>query len=162
MLAAGSVSTVPLDIAPFAALIERWLADEQRANDVLLAVDRDPEGHRWYVRMRGEEKLVTTVWLTLREMTLHYETYFMPAPEENVAACYEYLLRANQRLFGCRFSIGIEDAVYLTGQLPLSALQGPDELVRGELDRVLGTAYAYSEECFPTAMQIGFASRFRR
>ena len=54
------------------------------------------------------------------------------------------------------------DAVYLTGQLPLSALQGPDELVRGELDRVLGTAYAYSEECFPTAMQIGFASRFRR
>ena len=46
--------------------------------------------------MKGEEKSFTTVWLTLRQRTLHYETYFMPAPEENVEACYEFLLRLNQ------------------------------------------------------------------
>jgi hypothetical protein len=26
----------------------------------------------------------------------------------------------------------------------------------------VGAAYAYTEECFPTAMSIGYASRFRR
>ena len=44
----------------------------------------------------------------------------MPAPEEQPAALYEFLLRRNQRLFGMRFSIGPEDAIYLTGQLPLA------------------------------------------
>ena len=36
--------------------------------------------------MRGEEKDITTVWLTLGQRTLRYETYVMPAPEENHAA----------------------------------------------------------------------------
>jgi hypothetical protein len=106
--------------------------------------------------MRGEEKTLITVWLTLRERTLHYETYFMPAPEENLAACYEYLLRANTRLFAMRFAIGPEDAVYLVGQMPLSALDAE------ELDRIVGSAYAYSEQYFPPAMSIGYASKYRR
>ncbi len=95
------------------------------------------------------------MWLTLRQRTLHYESYFMPAPEENVEEVYEYLLRLNTRLFGMRFSVGDEDAVYLTGQMPLSAL---DE---DELDRIVGSAYAYSEQYFRAAMRIGFASRFK-
>jgi hypothetical protein len=94
--------------------------------------------------------------LTLRERTLHYETYFMPAPEEQVEACYEYLLRTNLRLFAMRFAVGPEDAIYLVGQMPVRAI---DE---GELDRIVGSAYAYSEQYFATAMSIGYASKFRR
>ena len=131
-------------------------ADERATNPLVAAVDHDPELRRWYVRMRGEEKTVITVWLTLRQRTLHYETYFMPAPEENVAACYEYLLRANTKLFAMRFAIGAEDAVYLVGQMPLSAI---DE---AELDRIVGSAYAYSEQYFAPAMSIGYRSKFRR
>jgi hypothetical protein len=108
------------------------------------------------VRLRGEEKSFTTVWLTLRQRTLHYETYFMPAPEENPEALYEYLLRANTRLFGMRFAIGAEDAVYLMGQMPLSAVDTE------ELDRIVGATYAYAEQYFRPAMSIGFATRFRR
>jgi hypothetical protein len=78
----------------------------------------------------------------------------MPAPEENIAACYEYLLRANTRLFAIRFAIGAEDAVYLVGQMPLSAVD------HDELDRIIGSAYAYSEQYFRPAMSIGYASRF--
>ena len=147
------------DPAPFVELMNRWTTKVSAENAIVTNIEHDPELNRWYVRIRGDEKLVTTVWFTVREMTLQFETYFMPAPEENVSACYEYLLRANQRLFGMRFSIGPEDAVYLTGQLPFSALSGVD--AEGELDRILGAAYAYSEECFGTAMSIGFASRFR-
>ena len=80
----------------------------------------------------------------------------MPAPEENTEACFEYLLRANARLFGHSFAIGAEDAVYLVGQLPVGSV---DE---AELDRMIGSAYAYVEQHFPTAMRIGYASRFRR
>jgi hypothetical protein len=144
------------ELAGFADLISRWAAHEQETNALVAAVDHDPSLLRWYVRLRGEEKLVTTVWLTLRERTLHFETYFMPAPEENIAACYEYLLRANAKLFGVRFAIGAEDAVYLVGQMPLSAI---DE---DELDRIVGSAYAYSEQYFPAAMSIGYESKFRR
>ena len=38
--------------------------------------------HRWYLRFKGDEKDFITVWLTLRQRTLHHEAQFMPAPEE--------------------------------------------------------------------------------
>ncbi len=96
------------------------------------------------------------MWLTLGQRTLHYETYFMPAPIEQQAACYEYLLKANLKLFGMRFAVGAEDAVYLVGQMPLSAVDG------SELDRIVGSAYAYSERYFRSAMAIGYGSKFGR
>jgi Putative bacterial sensory transduction regulator len=144
------------ELAALGQLIDRWACGERETNRLVAAVDHDPELHRWYVRLLGEEKAVTTVWLTLRERTLHYESYFMPAPEENLASCYEYLLKANTRLFGMRFAIGAENAVYLVGQMPLSAIDD------AELDRIVGSVYAYSEQYFGPAMSIGYQSKFRR
>ena len=145
----------PEELASFTVLIDAWAAREQATNPLLAAVTYIAEDQRWLVRMKGEEKSIITVWLTLGQQTLHYETYFMPAPEENIEACWEYLLRCNRRLFGMRFAIGDEDAVYLMGQMPLSAVDDD------ELDRIVGSAYAYSEQYFRPAMSIGFASRFR-
>jgi hypothetical protein len=145
----------PEELAVLGALIDRWTAREAETNPMLLAVDQDTEQRRWYVRMKGEEKTTTTVWLTLRQRTLHYETYFMPAPEENVAACYEYLLRANLGLFAMRFAIGPENAIYLVGQMPLVAIDDD------ELDRIIGASWAYSERYFRPAMAIGYASVFK-
>ena len=136
--------------------IDAWLAAAATENPVIAAVDRDVEvPRRWYIRMAGEEKSVTTVWLTLGQRTVRYETYVLPAPEENHAAFYEHLLRRNDRLVGAHFSIGAEDAVFLRGELPVAAL---DE---AELDRALGTLYATVEQCFRPALAIGFASRVR-
>lgn len=153
----SSVSTLATSAIP---LIQGWL-DQERIDNPLIAdveIATDVElgvAHRWYVRMPGEEKLFVTVWLTVKERTLHVETYVCPAPAENIAEMYEYLLRVNQRLHGVAFAIGGEDALYLVGQLPL------DTLCPAHLDRLLGTMYAVSEECFPTAMRIGYASQFR-
>jgi hypothetical protein len=154
----GGVSSDARSRGDVVALLEQWTTTITRENPVVTNVERDTTCDRWFVRVRGEEKLVTTVWFTVREETLAYETYFMPSPEENVAAVFEYLLRANIRFYGLRFAIGQEDAVYLVGQTPFRSLRGADGI--DELDRILGAAYAYSEECFRTAMQIGFASRF--
>ena len=139
----------------FRALIDDWGANEARTNPLVAHVEWVPEDRRWLVRLTGEDKAIITVWLTLRERTLHFETYFMPAPEEDVERCWEFLLRINTRLYAFRFAIGDEDAVYLVGQLPLKAIDA------AELDRIVGAAYAYTEQYFRAALAIGFASRFR-
>ena len=89
-----------------------------------MAVDRQVGGDpvtgapRWYLRLRGEEKEFVTVWLTLRQRTLRHEAQFMPAPETNVEATWEYLLTRNADLIGLAFALGAEDAVYLVGRDP--------------------------------------------
>ncbi|NDH84880.1 MAG: YbjN domain-containing protein [Acidimicrobiia bacterium] len=150
----------PEGVASLADLIDGWLADFAASSQVVSAIDRGTSDDtrfgepRWYVRMRGESKDVITVWLTLGQRTLRYETYVMPAPEENAAELYEQLLRRNDRLIGAHFSIGLEDAVYLRGELADHALNGD------ELDRVLGTLYATVEQVFQPLLRVGFASRF--
>ncbi|MGE5210973.1 MAG: YbjN domain-containing protein [Acidobacteriota bacterium] len=135
--------------------IDRWLAELAAEHDHILAVDRtDDDGVRWYVRMRGEDKEFTTVWLTLGQRMLRYETYVMPAPEENDAELYEHLLRRNDTLVGAHFSIGVEDAIFLRGEMPLAQVSLP------ELDRALGTLYAQVEQCFQSLLRIGFRSHF--
>ena len=156
---AGRVPVSELhDTGALAALerqIDEWLSALAVANPAVAAVGRDPDApRRWFVRMRGEAKEITTVWLTLGQRTLRYETYVMPAPEENHAELYEQLLRRNERLVGAHFSIGVEDAVFLRGELALAALTDD------ELDRVIGSLYAFVEQCFPSAIRVGFASRF--
>lgn len=138
------------------ARIDGWLVTQREENPVVVAVERDRESgeRRWFVRLRGEEKDVFTIWFTLRQRTLHYETYVMPAPEENEGALYEHLLRRNRHLYGAAFAIGEEDAVFLVGQL------ANDAVTEEELDRVLGSLYAWVERFFRPAMRIGFASRF--
>ena len=135
--------------------IDEWLAHAKANNELILAVDRSTDQDiRWYVRMSGQEKEFTTVWLTLGQRTLRFETYVMPAPEENAQALYESLLRRNEKLVGAHFSIGQEDAVFLRGEIPVAALN------EQELDRAIGTLYSTVEQSFSALIRIGFASRF--
>jgi hypothetical protein len=145
----------PSELDRLAAVIDGWLAVQLTDNPAVLAVDRDVDGPRsWFVRLQGEEKDVSTVRFWLRQRTLLYETFFMPAPEENQADVYEHLLRRNANLFGAAFVIGEEDALYLRGRLE-HALINDDEL-----DRVLGSLYQWVEQFFQPAIRIGFASKF--
>lgn len=135
------------------ALIDGWLGGELAENPVVAAVDRGEAGERrWYVRLHGEEKSTFTVWFTLRQRTLHYEVYFLPAPVDRPAEFYAHLLARNLRMYGAAFAIGDEEAVYLVGQLDVGAV------TVAELDRVLGSLFAYVEQAFPSALRLGFAS----
>ena len=142
--------------------ISAWARREAATNPLVLAVER-PEAsladgagaaHRWFVRLAGEEKQVCTVRLHLRERTLRSESHFVPAPEENREQLFEYLLRLNATLFAVRFAIGEEDAVYLVGQLPVAGVNDD------ELDRIVGSTFAYTEQWFRPAMRIGYGARF--
>ena len=143
------------ELADLDRRVDGWLAELAAEHDHILAVDRtDDRGVRWYVRMRGDDKEFTTVWLTLGQRTLRYETYVLPAPEENDAELYEHLLRRNETLVGAHFSIGVEDAVFLRGEMPVG------QVTREELDRALGTLYAQVEQSFQALLRIAFRSRF--
>ena len=144
---------------PTLAVIERqideWLAGFQAANPAVEAVDRgEGDELRWYVRLAGEAKEHTTIWLTLGQRTLRYEAYVMPAPLDNIAEVYESVLRRNSKLIGAHFAIGVEDALFLRGELPLAALS------ERELDRIIGSLYAYVEQAFPDLIRLGYARHF--
>lgn len=147
------LSTEELDATE--SRIDAILGQVATDHPVVEAVDRgEPGERRWYVRLRGEQKSVFSVWLMLGQRDLHFETYVMPAPETNHAELYEHLLRRNLDLRGLSFAIGAEDAVYLVGRVPSA---GIDDAV---VDRVLGSVHEAVERCFRPAMRIGFAGRF--
>jgi hypothetical protein len=152
----------PEERARVGAVIDHWGARELASGGALVAVDRQPGGDpvtgapRWYLRLQGDEKEFVTVWLTLQQRTLHHEAQFMPGPETNVEATWTYLLKKNADLLGMSFAIGPEAAVYLVGRVPV------EQVDEEELDRIMGASLAYTDECFPTAMALGYEGMYRR
>ncbi len=150
------MAPAPASPSELDALSDRIAArlEELRAENPLIeAVDRDDTGvRRWFVRLAGEERDHTTVWLHLRQRTLYHETYVLPAPVDEPARFYEHLLRRNAGLHGVAFAIGEEDATYLVGEVPI---EGVD---RDRLDGLLGLHHQTVERCFRPALRLGFAS----
>jgi hypothetical protein len=149
---------LPPTLEEYETSVTSWLHAMAEENPAFEAVDRGEPGDgnepRWYVRLKGEEKEHITIWLTLGQRTLRYEAYVLPAPQENVAAVHESAMRRNDKLVGAHFAIGVEDALFLRGELPLVALNEP------ELDRIIGSLYAYVEAAFPSLIRLAFASKF--
>ena len=118
---------------------------------LLIDVTRDDEiQRRWYVRLAGESRDVIAVWLTLRQRTLAYETYVLPSPPHRPEEVADFVLRRNYSLVGAQYGIGAEDALFLTGELPTHCV---DE---DELDRIVGSLWAYVERDFTTLLRLGF------
>lgn len=152
----NTVPASPEELEAKHTFIDSWLQSAEADNPVIDAVERGPaDERRWYVRIHGEEKDVWTIWFTLGQRTLRYETYLTPPPEENHADFYEHLLRRNHRLVGLKLEIGVEDAVFLSGAMSVA------QVTAEALDHVLGSMYAAVELIFRPAMRIGYASKFR-
>jgi hypothetical protein len=146
------------DAAELAAIerrVDEWLASAHHQHpNVVVAQRASSDTSRWMLRLRGDAKEFSTIWLHLGQRTLRYETYVMPHPEENVGEVFESLLRRNERLVGAHYAIGAEHAIYLVGELVLAALN------EEELDRIIGTLYATVEAHFDDLVRRAFASRF--
>lgn len=144
----------PEQLAVFEARIGAWLDHQRAENPIVAAVDRgEPGERRWYLRLRGEAKDFTTIWITLDQRTLRFETFVLPEPESNRAEIYEELLVRNRKLVGAHFAIGDEHAIFLVGALALGAFS------EAELDRVVGSIYAYVEQSFRSLVTRAFIRR---
>lgn len=141
------------ELDALARSIGTWLEEMKAENPLIEAVDRDDTGvDRWFVRMAGEERAHSTVWLHLRQRTLHHETYVLPTPVDDPGRVYEQLLRRNLSLRGLAFAIGDEEAVYLVGEVPIGQVD------RDELDRLLGLHHEAVERAFRPLLRLGFSS----
>jgi pyrroline-5-carboxylate reductase len=110
----------------------------------------DDRGHfHWLIRLKGEERDVITLWLSLRQRTVFAETELMPAPEENVEALYRYLLVKNHELRELHLAIGPEAGIYLVTQVPIG------ELTVERMDELVGATVTYVDDMFPTVMSMG-------
>ncbi|MGI9576998.1 MAG: hypothetical protein ACR2OH_02225 [Microthrixaceae bacterium] len=155
MSEAVDLPPTPDEIEAARSTVDSWLAAEVEGNPAVAEAAPDPESdRRWMVRLLGEEKEHFTVWFELRQRSLRAETYLMPAPMEDHAAVYEYLLRTAEVLRGVTISIGAEDALFAHCEFRIEFL---DER---QLDRMLGSLHEVTERVFVPAMRLGFGDRF--
>ena len=151
----SALPTSPEKLSELTEVISEWLDSQLSSKTLVQSVEHNKNESRWYVRISGEDKDNSMVLFTLGQRTLHFETYFMPSPEENRQDVFQYLLRKNSKLYGVSFGVGNEEAVYLSGQIDSEVISSDT------LDWVLGTIYKAVEECFKPALRLGFASRFK-
>jgi hypothetical protein len=117
----------------------------------------DDKGHfHWLIRLKGDEKDVITLWLSLRQRTVFAETELMPAPEERREELYRYLLVKNHELRELHLAIGPEEGIYFVTQIPIQ------ELTIERLDELVGATVHYVDEMYPTTMTMGLPSMYRR
>jgi Putative bacterial sensory transduction regulator len=157
------INDIPDDeaLSATASLIDDWCAATLEAQSALVAVERHQvtdgtASERWYLRFKGEEKDAITLWLTMRQRTLHHEVQFMPEPEVNVAEVYRYVLACNAELFQMAFCLGPENAIYLVGRTPIR------DVDHEALDRIAGSSLRYVDDHFQSAMSIGYPDVYRR
>jgi hypothetical protein len=117
----------------------------------------DDRGHfHWLIRLKGDEKDVITMWLSLRQRTVFVETELMPAPEEDLETLYRFLLVKNHELRELHLAIGPEAGIYLVAQVPVG------ELNVARMDELAGATLTYVDEMYPTVMTMGLPSLYRR
>ena len=158
------MTRAPLGGGEDAANLDRTLTEwsrEWRSTGTLLGVEHqasaDDRGHyHWLIRLKGEEKDSITLWLSLRQRTVHVETQVMAAPEENLEAIYRFALMKNAEMRELHLALGPEDGLYLVTQIPIL------EVTPDRLDEVVGATLAYVDEIFPTVMTLGLPGLYRR
>ena len=138
--------------------IQSW---SEQWSGSLLGIEHQPlpddRGHfHWLIRLKGDEKDVITIWLSLRQRSVHVETELMPAPEENREALLRFLLVRNAELREVHFAIGPEEGIYLMTQIPMN------EIDVDRLDELVGATLTYVDEVYPTAMTMGLPALYRR
>ncbi|CAI7976270.1 YbjN domain-containing protein [Frankia sp. Hr75.2] len=144
--------TAPIDGA------ERERLDKliSTALDDLGVAYEHPDTGAFLVTLEGEHKLRTMTWLVVQDHTLLVEAFFMRAPAENAAGTYGFLLSRNARTYGVHFSIDRVGDIFLTGQVPLTAVTAE------EVDRLLGCVGSYADDNFDPAIALGFAGAIER
>ncbi len=108
------------------------------------------------VTLPGEQRLRTTCWLSIGDHAVSIEAFVVRRPDENREGVHAWLLRRNARMYIVSWSIDDAGDIYLTGKLPLDAVNAE------QLDRVLGAVLEYADGSFNHLLKMGFGSSIRR
>jgi hypothetical protein len=116
----------------------------------------EAEPGAFLAKLPGTHKLATMTWLVVGDHSLHVEAFFIRKPDENHAAFYRWLLERNAKMYAVAFAVDHLGDVYINGRLPLAAVSAE------EIDRILGSVLTYADECFDTALELGFRSSIEK
>lgn len=132
------------------AIVQEWL--EASGLEWELG-SRDGE---FVVTLPGEKKLKTVTSLVVGDRTLKAMAFVVRNPDENHEEVYRLLLQRNLRLPGVAYGIDPAGDVYLTGRLPLAALDVE------AVDRLLGVMLEASDSIFNDVLAKGFLSSMKK
>lgn len=136
------------------ALIQRWA--ESAPTDLVLGVDHAPapddRGHfHWLIRLRGGDRPLVTLWISLRQRTVFAEAEVIGAPERAHEEIYRRCLERNHTLREMYLALGPENGVYLVARVPIA------EFDEERLDEVVGATSTYVDELYAGFMALGFS-----
>lgn len=107
------------------------------------------------VTLPGERKLRTICSLIVSGDAVSVQAFVIRRPDENHERFYTSLLRRNLRLPGVAYAVDGAGDVYLTGRLPVAAI---DPVA---VDRLLGAVLTACDEPFNELLVIGFLTSMR-
>jgi hypothetical protein len=103
----------------------------------------------------GEQKLRSTVSVTVTADTVVVNAFVIRHPDENAEAVHTFLLRRNLGIFGLAYAIDHLGDVFLVGALPSAGLNDSD------FDRLMGSVLVNADGVFNQLLELGFASAIR-
>jgi hypothetical protein len=108
------------------------------------------------VTLPGERKLRTVASLVVSGSGLSVSAFVIRNPDENHEEFYRHLLRRNLRLPGLAYGVDRSGDVYVTGQVPLGAVDA------AYLDQLLGTLLEAADVPFNDLLALGFLTSMRK
>lgn len=107
------------------------------------------------VVLPGEQKLRTTVSVSVGADTVTVNAFVIRHPDENADRVHRWLLERNRRIFGMAYAIDHYGDIFLVGTLPSA---GFDAEV---MDRLMGSVLQHADLAFNTLLELGFATAIR-
>lgn len=108
------------------------------------------------VTLPGERKLRTVCSLLVGARAVSVRAFVIRNPDENHETFYRYLLRRNLRLPGLAYAIDGSGDVYLSGRVPVAAVDPQT------VDELLGAILVACDEPFNELLVLGFLTSMRR
>lgn len=133
-----------------ASVVEAFLADA--------GIEWEPGARdgEYVLTLPGEKKLKTVASLVVGADALSVSAFVIRQPDENHLEFYRYLLRRNLRLPGLAYAVDASGDVYVTGRVPLSAVDA------AYLDALCGALLEAADAHFNELLVIGFITSMRK
>ena len=130
------------------AAVRSWCADAGVEWD-------EPTPGQFVVVLPGEQKLRTTVSVSVADAGVTINAFVIRHPDENEAGVHRWLLERNRRIFGLGYAIDPFGDIFLVGVLPAAGFSA------ATMDQVMGSVLANSDEVFNHLLELGFSSAIR-
>ncbi|MFI0431812.1 MAG: YbjN domain-containing protein [Candidatus Nanopelagicales bacterium] len=140
--------TGPQVDARAAAVVDDWCTVNE------IEVERTGPGE-FAIVLPGEQKLRSTVSVTVGAQTVVINAFVIRHPDENTDAVHRFLLRRNLAMFGLAYAIDHLGDVFLVGTLPSAGLNDDD------FDRLMGSVLLNADAVFNQLLEMGFATAIR-